>query len=281
VSQVSLAQREDSAWWTVTAKPKMLTLLRKGRLALVAANILGKETRGWGFVAGVVKNGRWIPVLQKYGKDGPEVAMQRQSVSVSPEFGLIEPVIPVNQRPSFGPILNVGAALTLAHHEGKTPPATSLPIREWDAIHSVVDTRTTGLLPVQQLDVRHVDCISCHRVNAYAFTALDIPSIVPMWAEELARIPSLAKTDLGTPFLAHEVIKNTNSWNTRAFGHHHELPSVSLRTLTESLEAAQHGNEILGRTSRVWKQCDVKAAWKCLLEAKPHCVSTHCIPLAP
>lgn len=272
---------KDSDWWNAHAKPQISGLLKKGSLVAVAANFLGNATKGWGFVAGVVNKGRWLPVLQKFGAGGPEVAMQRQSVNVEPEFGLVEPVMPPSHRPSIGPFLNDSAEFIRADLAGKSHKFASFPFTKWEAVKSVVDTRATGLLATRQLDVRHSDCVSCHRINTHAFEALNSEGLIPMWSHELAALPALASTAVGTPFLTHEVMKNTSPWNTRAFGHHHEIPSVSLRTLTESMESAKDANTLLGRSSQVWKQCDVKAAWACLFENKAQCIPTHCTPTNP
>jgi hypothetical protein len=129
---------------------------------------------------------------------------------------------------------------------------------------------THGRLQLQQRHLRHLDCVSCHTADSAAFAAVrknqnPASPAVRGLLSELLNTSTLAYpirkgiTPVFDPAVAQD---HEQHYNVHNFSHF-DRPTVTQRTVNESVEVAHTFNEVLGLTPE-GASCNLLDYWICV-----------------
>lgn len=256
-------EREGLAGPTAAAAKELLvTELARGRLSHAALMGLERQPEPWIFMAGAfLLDGSFVPLELDFG-------IER---SASQKVGFLVTEGRVVPRMSSGPST---AALLDGGGQSMTEDDARILAMVDSPVHS-------ALLPGSQRSSKNRDCVSCHTTVSSLFKLTGQGTAVADLSKWIAQRERFRAADGLTGYPDPAALIAT-TWSVRNFGYFNGRPSVSIRTVNESAEAARIANERVGLANPSGLRCSDAELWPCILvnagqaERGRSCFASHC-----
>lgn len=159
-----------------------------------------------------------------------------------------------------------------------------------DVIAEIENPDLSSLLPQDQDNTMHRDCVSCHTSTALINRLQEdengqvIPNNIDFFINSPKRFSAFKDPKYkGITGLVNSKITPTGPWDIRNFGYvaGSDHPSISMRTLNETIAVTALTNELLGLENPAKNlNCSELLVWKCLLnkDNEGNCMKQHCSP---
>jgi hypothetical protein len=226
-------------------KREIVKLLSEAELSSIAVMVAGNGVIPWFFFSGLVKDGRYQPLAQRFNKVNSLFESFLEAVPLASPLGTASPEF-TDGRPQTNDFL--------INNRGGSSVGEMLPIDAKGArsLGLIQDPHFGGQQPNRPDALNHLSCTTCHAATARQIGIPKESIVVP-------EIRGITPTNSPTNFIA-QGSEQDQLWNVRNFGYFVRRPSIALRTLNESVLVAAETNRILN-LSVVGSQCKNVAAY--------------------